>query len=285
MIRRGVPRAVTRGCGLNIHPTAIVDRRADIDRTAEIGPYCVIDAHVHVGPGCRLMHGVYLTGWTHLEPNCILHPGVVVGHEPQDVKYKGERSFCRVGEGTILREYVTIHRGTDPESTTTIGRNCFLLAASHVAHNCTLGDHVTLINAVLLAGHVKVSDRTTIGGGAGIHQFVRIGELSMIAGTARVTMDVPPFALIDAAGRVAGLNRVGIRRAGYTTAESNAVREAYRTLYRPGLGFRNAVAELAAAAEQSPAPVQRLVEFLTTPSRRGFAGRARGSASAAPSAE
>lgn len=270
---------------MNIHPTAIVDRRAEIDRSAEIGPYCILDAHVHVAAGCRLMHGVYLTGWTHLEPNCILHPGVIVGHEPQDVKYKGERSYCRVGEGTTLREYVTIHRGTDPESTTTIGRNCFLLGASHVAHNCTLGDHVTLINAALLAGHVHVAERTTVGGGATIHQFVRIGELSMIAGNARVPMDVPPFALIDAFGRVAGLNRVGIRRAGYTPAESKAIREAYRILYRPGLGFRQAVSEIAASVEQAPAPVQRLVQFLSAVSKRGIAGRSRGSTPAAPPAD
>lgn len=270
---------------MNIHPTAIVDRRAEIDHTVEVGPYCVIDAHVHVAAGCRLMHGVYLTGWTHLEPNCILHPGVVVGHEPQDVKYKGERTYCRVGEGTILREYVTVHRGTDPESTTTIGRNCFLLATSHVGHNSTLGDNVTLINAVLLAGHVQVGDRATIGGDAGIHQYVRIGELSMIAGTARVTMDVPPFTLIDAAGRVAGLNRVGIRRAGYTPAETKAIRDAYRVLYRPGARFRDVVPELVASADRAPAPVQRLVQFLSAPSKRGIAGRSRGSTPTQPTAD
>jgi UDP-N-acetylglucosamine acyltransferase len=259
---------------LAIHPTAVIDRRAEIDGNVEVGPFCVIEGHVRVAAGCRLYQHVYLTGWTQIGESCVLHPGVIVGHEPQDTKYRGERSYCRIGARTILREYVTIHRGTIPDSETVVGDDCFLLAGGHVAHNCTIGSGVTLINNVLLGGHVRVDDRATLGGGAGIHQFVRIGELAMIAGTARVVMDVPPFALIDTEGRVAGLNRIGLRRAGMSHEDLRDVREAYRVLYASGLSFTEAVERLAGGGSCSAAR-QRLVRFLQANSRRGVAGRSR----------
>ncbi len=216
---------------------------------------------------------MYLTGWTTIAEDCELHPGVIVGHEPQDTHFTGDRSFCRVGRGTIVREYATIHRGTTPESETVVGESCFLLGGSHVAHNCVLGDHVTLINNVLLAGHVEVGERVTIGGGAGVHQFVRIGELAMVSGNARVMMDVPPFAMLDAEGRVAGLNRIGMRRAGIATEQIRAIREAYRELYRIGAPATTVADRIATG--DPPAEVRRLVRFLRAPSRRGLAGRSR----------
>ncbi len=257
-----------------IHPTAIVNPKAEIDPTVEIGPFCVIDAHVRMGPRCRLCHGVYLTGWTEIGEGCVIHPGAIIGHEPQDVKYQGERSFCRIGRETIVREYVTIHRGTIPESETRVGERCFLLAGSHVAHNCTVGDQVTLINGVLLAGHVEVGDRVTMGGGAAVHQFVRIGELAMIAGNASVTMDVVPFSLVDRDGRVLGLNRVGLRRAELSRDEVREIRELYRVLFGSKLAFREAADRATTLAETAAG--RRIAEFLRTTSRRGFAGPARG---------
>lgn len=256
-----------------IHPTAIVNPKAEIDPTVEVGPYCVIDAHVRVGPGCRLYHGVYLTGWTEIAEACVIHPGAVIGHEPQDVKYKGERTYCRIGRETVIREYVTIHRGTIPESETRIGERCFLLAGSHVAHNCVVGNQVTLINGVLLAGHVEVGDRVTMGGAVGVHQFSRIGELTMIAGNGIVTMDVVPYALVNRDGRISGMNRVGLRRAGFARDEIQEIRQAYRLLFRTRRHFAEAV-ERTAAMVQTLAG-RRIVEFLNAPSRRGYAGRAR----------
>lgn len=258
-----------------IHPTAIIHRGAEIDPTTEIGPYCVIDSNVRIGANCRLFHNVFVTGWTQIADGCTIHPGAIVGHEPQDVKYKGERSYCRLGKNGIIREYVTIHRGTEPESTTAIGDNCFLLSGSHIAHNCSLGNNITLINGVLLAGHVHIGDRVTMGGGATVHQFVRIGELAMIAGNARVPMDVLPFAMLDVSGRVIGLNRIGMRRSGLTRDDLHAIREAYRTLHNSGLPFRKAVEKLTLQASASPA-VSRLVQFLSEPSKRGIAGKSRG---------
>lgn len=261
-----------------IHPTAIVNPQADLDSSVTVGPFCVIEGHVQVAANCRLYQNVYLTGWTQIGPNCELHPGVVVGHAPQDIKYKGERSYCRIGRGTILREYVSIHRGTIPESATVVGEDCFLLAGSHVGHNCTVGNRVTLINNALLAGHVEVGAGTTIGGGTGIHQFVRIGELAMIAGNARVPQDVLPFAMTDADGRIAGLNRVGLRRAGIPRDHVADIRNAFRILFSAGSPLNQRIEQLSSAV-QSP-PGRRLLEFVKATSKRGFAGRSRRKAGA-----
>jgi len=256
-----------------IHPTAIVHPHADVDRSVTVGPYCVIEDHVQIGAGCRLYHNVFLTGWTQIGPDCELHPGVIVGHAPQDVKYKGERSYCRIGRGTVLREYVTIHRGTVPESATVVGEECFLLAGSHVGHNCALGNRVTMINNALLAGHVEVCDGVTIGGAAAVHQFVRIGELAMIAGAARAGMDIVPYALTDADGRIAGLNRVGLRRAGIQRDHVTDIRNAFRILFSTGSPLEHRIEQLASAV-QSP-PGRRLLQFVKASSKRGLAGRSR----------
>jgi len=256
-----------------IHPTAIVSPQTDLDSSVTVGPFCVIEGHVQVGAGCRLYHNVYLTGWTQIGPDCELHPGVIVGHAPQDIKYKGERSYCRIGRGTILREYVSIHRGTVPESTTVVGEDCFLLAGSHVGHNCALGNRVTIINNALLGGHVEVGDGATIGGIAGVHQFVRIGELAMVAGAARAGMDVVPFALTDAVGRIAGLNRVGFRRAGFPPEHIADIRNAFRILFSTRSSLENRIEQLASAV-QSP-PGHRVLQFAKASSKRGLAGRSR----------
>lgn len=258
---------------MSIHPSAVIDPKAELDSSVRVGPYCVIDGHVRIAAGCRLYHGVYVTGWTQIDEDCELHPGVIVGHEPQDKKYQGQRSYCRVGRGTILREYVTIHRGTTEESETVVGEGCYLLGGSHVAHNCEVGNRVTLINSVLLGGHVRVGEGATFGGGAVIHQFVRVGALAMIAGNARITMDVLPFALTDFEGRVAGLNRIGLRRAGMAREDIAEVREVFRILFRSGLPFSDAVGRL---DRTSGSEVRdRIVAFLQEKSARGVAGRSR----------
>ena len=257
-----------------IHPTAIVDPRAKIEPTARVGPFCIIEGEVEIGPGCRLLHGVYVTGWTTIGADCEIHPHVILGHSPQDIKYHGERSYCRIGRGCIIRENASVHRGTIPDSEPVVGAWCLLLGGSHVGHNCRVGNRVTLINNVLLAGHVTVEDCVTIGGATAVHQFVRIGELAMVAGGARVVMDVPPFALTDPQGRVAGLNRIGLRRNGYGHEELTALREAYRTLYGGRAEFRDSVQELASKAS-TPA-TRKLLRFLETPTRRGITGRSRG---------
>ena len=265
---------------MSIHPTAIVDKHAELDSDVEVGPYCVIDAHVRVARGCRLYHNVYLTGWTEIGDDCVLHPGVIVGHEPQDIKYEGQRSFCCVGQRNIIREYATIHRGTIPDSATSVGDDCFLLAGSHIGHNCTVGNHVTMINNALLAGHVTVEDHVTFGGGAGVHQFCRVGKLAMVTGNARVPKDVVPYALLDGEGRVAGLNNVGLRRAGIPRENVLELRKAFHILFgrsssgdTRAMAIRSRIERLASVARTPEAC--HLLAFVKAESQRGLAGRSR----------
>lgn len=261
---------------MSIHSTAIVHRDAVIDETAEIGPYAVIDGAVRIGPNVRVYPHAYITGWTKIGAGSEIHPGAIVGHAPQDVAYTGAETYCKIGEKTIIREGASIHRGTDAGSTTVVGNRCFIMAGAHVAHNCVVEDDVTMVNTAALAGHVHVGQRAFIGGGAGIHQFVRIGSLAMIAGHAAQSMDAPPFLLLDVKGRCVGVNSVGMRRAGLTREQRQDVKRAYRILYRSGRPFREAVEAL--ADEVATDAGRNLLEFLRQPSRRGIAAghRSRG---------
>jgi len=252
-----------------IHPTAIVDPKAEIDPSAEIGPYAVIDGPVRIGAGTKVYPHTFITGWTEIGRDCHIHPFAVVGNEPQDLAYDGTETYCRIGDETIIREGASIHRGTDPGSATVIGQRCFIMANAHVAHNCQLGDDVKLVNNVMLAGHVHVGNGAFFGGAAGIHQFVRIGELCMIRGWSRITMDVPPFIMAAHDSECVGVNIVGLRRAGFTPDQRDEIRQAYRILYRNGMTFSAAVEKVAETVKTDPG--RRMLEFLQTPSKRGFA--------------
>jgi len=254
-----------------IHPSAIVSKEAEIDSSADIGPFAVIDGHVKVGPGCRIYPNAYVSGWTELGPKVEIHPNAVVGHVPQDFHFSGERSYCRIGEGTIIREGASIHRGTQPESWTIVGPQCFILASAHVGHNCVLGDSVKVYNCTALSGHVEVGDFAIVSGYSLIHQFVRIGEYCMVGGGSRIGMDVPPFMSAVYESQCYGYNAIGLRRSGKFTAEEILdVKGAYRTLYRSGKPFGQAVEELAGAVKTRTG--KRILEFLKSPSKRGFVG-------------
>jgi UDP-N-acetylglucosamine acyltransferase len=253
-----------------IHPTAIIDPRAEIDPTADIGAYAIIDGPVRVGPGARVYPHAYLAGWTEIGANCEVHPSAVVGHPPQDLAYHGEETYCRIGEGTIIREGVTIHRGTKAGSATIVGKHCFLMANSHIGHNCEVGDEVKMANGALLAGHVHVGDGAFLSGNSAVHQFCRIGELVMVRGLNPVIMDVPPYFTVSHSGLCAGINAVGLRRGGFTAAQRSDVQHAFRTLYRSGMIFQKAVEQLAATVTTDAG--RKIVEFLQAPSKRGIAG-------------
>ncbi len=251
-----------------IHPTAIIDPEAMIDPSAEIGPYVVIEGPVRIGADTRVRSHVFLAGWTEIGQRCDIHPFAVIGHLPQDFHFEGGRSFCKIGDDVVIREHVTIHRGTQPESTTEVGDRCFLLTHAHVAHNCRLGRGVTMINGSAVAGHVTVDDGATIGVCTLVHQFVRIGRLAFLAGQGRIGMDVPPFMTAFGASTIVHHNLVGLRRAGFSAEELREIRQAFRTLYRSGLPFSKAVERLAETVKTGPG--RELVAFLRSESRRGF---------------
>ncbi|HSF57013.1 MAG TPA: acyl-ACP--UDP-N-acetylglucosamine O-acyltransferase [Candidatus Binatia bacterium] len=252
---------------MSIHPTAVIDPRAEIDSEAEIGPYVVIEGPVKVKRGTRVIAHVYLTGWTEIGENNEIHPGVVLGDAPQDKAYKGEKSYLKIGDDNIIREHVQIHRGTRVESSTIIGNHNFLMANSHVGHNCKLGDQIVLANGALLGGYVEVGNSVFISGNCVVHQFVRIGDYALMRGLSGTSRDVPPFAIVDWQHTVRGVNVVGLKRAGFDERRIRDIREAFRVLFRKGRNLSLAVKELETAGEISP-DVLTLLEFIKS-SKRG----------------
>jgi UDP-N-acetylglucosamine acyltransferase len=240
----------------------MVDSDAEIDDGVVVGPYCKIGPGVKLGPGTRLESYVILEENTTVGKDCHLFSFAVIGTVPQDVKFKGKCSYVKMGDGNILREYVTVNRASDEGGATTLGNNNFLMAYTHVAHNCVLGDHVVMANAANLAGHVVLEDYAFVGGVTPVHQFVRIGRHSIIGGGCRVPQDVPPF--IRAAGnplRAFGLNSIGLRRRGFSSESQLILKKAYRILYRSGLNTKKALAQIEAELDQI-VEIRQLVDFV-----------------------
>lgn len=250
-----------------IHPSAIIDRSAEIDASVDVGPYAIIEPGVRIGADTRVYPHAYIARGTTLGRRCAVHPGAVVGHHPQDLAWRDAPSYTRIGDDVIIREHAQIHRGTAPESATLVGDRCYIMATGHVGHNCVLGREVKVSNSALLAGYIEVGDGAFLSGNTSLHQFIRIGELVIVGGGVRVNQDVPPFMMVVPEG-VIGPNTIGMRRAGFSAAQRLEIREAYRLLYRSGLPFREAAARLAATAQSEPA--RRLVAFLQGKSKRGF---------------
>lgn len=251
-----------------IHPTAVIDSKAEIDRTAEIGPYVTIEGPVKIGPHCQVKTHAFLSGWTELGEGTEIHPFAVVGHLPQDFHFEGQRSYCRIGKRVVIREGATVHRGTQPESATIIGDECFLMAYAHVGHNCVLGQGVKVYNMVLLAGHVEVGERATFSGAVMVHQFVRVGKLAFASGAARILNDLPPFMTAFGESSVVQYNVVGMKRAGYDKAAIDEIHEAFRILYRSGLPRRKAVARLEGMLKTDAG--RSLLDFIRVDSKRGY---------------
>lgn len=250
-----------------IHPTAIVDRTAEIDPTADVGPYAVIEREARIGAETRILHHAHVGAWTTLGRRVVVHPFAVCGYETQDLKYRGDVSYAIVGDETVIREHATINRGTEPESRTVLGRNCLIMSTAHVGHSCVLGDRVIIANGGLLSGHITVGDRAFISGNSAVHQFTRVGELVMVAGLCRVPNDVPPFMLVTTHG-VTCPNVVGLRRAGFTSEERFELRRAHRLLFRSNLQWPQAVESVAAMVRTAPG--RRLLDFLKAPTQRGY---------------
>ena len=252
----------------NIHPTAIVQAGAQLAPDVQVGPYSVIGPEVTVGSGTVIASHVVISGRTTIGRGNRIFQFASVGEIPQDRKYGGEPTATEIGAANVIREFVTIHAGTQQDrGKTTIGSRNLLLAYSHVAHDCVVGDDTTFSNNAQLAGHVVVGNYAVLGGFVGVHQFCRIGAHAMVAAGSIVLQDVPPF--VTAAGYPAkprGSNSEGLKRRGFSADEIAAVRSAYKTLYRKALSLEDA--RTAIAAEATAAPVLKLmVSFLETPGR------------------
>jgi UDP-N-acetylglucosamine acyltransferase len=251
----------------HIHPTAVIDPKADIHPEAEIGPYVVIDGPVKIGRGTRVMAHSYLTGWTEIGEDNTIHMGAVIGHEPQDTDYKGGKTYLKIGHRNIIREHAQIHRGTMLESSTIIGNDNFIMNHGHVAHNCEVGNHTVIAGGALLAGYVKVEDGAFISGNCVVHQFVRIGKLAMLRGLSRTSRDVPPYCIMDGTHTVKAINQVGLERAGYSKETIGEIKRAFSQLFRRKSNLAQAIQELEGKGSL-PEEVTYLLEFIKS-SKRG----------------
>jgi UDP-N-acetylglucosamine acyltransferase len=244
-----------------IAPTARIDPRASIAPDVSIGDYCVIEPDVVIGAGCRLETYVYVKRWTTIGEANEISAGTVLGTDPLDKNFTGERSYLRIGNRNKIREHYTISRGTQPESVTEIGDDNYIMTSGHIAHNCKIGSRTVICSCALVAGHVEVEDGAFISGGVVIHQFSRIGELAMIGGNTRVNSDVPPYMLCsDFNAAVKGLNVVGLKRAGFGAADISALKKAYRILFRSRLKLDEALQRI--EVECPTAHTRHLVDFI-----------------------
>lgn len=245
----------------HIHPTAIIHPGAQIGEDCEVGPYCVIGEHVVLGPACKLHSHVVVDGHTVLGRENEIFPFASIGAKTQDLKWKGGITRTQIGDRNTFREYVSIHSATGDGETTVVGSNNHILAYCHLAHNVILGSHVIMSNVGTIAGHVTIEDHAVIGGVVAIHQFCRIGKMSMIGGCSKVVQDVPPFMLADGnPAKTRTINKIGLERRGVSEEAQAALKKAYKILFREGLIISNALAQI--EAELPPLPeIQHLVQF------------------------
>ncbi len=253
-----------------IHPTAIVHSNAKIARGSEIGPYCLIGDNVSIGAGTILQAHVVVNGWTEIGEDCEIYPFATIGAASQDKKYTGERAFTKIGNRTVLREYVSVQRGTGEDSLTAVGDDCLLLAYVHIAHNCIVGNSVTMSNLAQLAGHCEVGDFAVIGGQVGAHQFSRIGRYAMVGGASKVSKDIPPFVLVDGnPAEPSGINSVGLRRAGFSAEDRAEIKKFYKIMYQSKLNVSQAIEQMKSEATTDSG--REIIAFLEAPSHRGIA--------------
>jgi UDP-N-acetylglucosamine acyltransferase len=266
----------------NIHPTAIVDMRAELAEDVEVGPFAIIEADVHIDEGSVIHHHAFIGTGARIGKRCIVHHAAVVSNVPQDLKFKGtEKTYVEVGDDCTIREFATLHRATIHEfetnagtldGVTRVGRGSLIMAYAHIAHDCFVGEEVILSNSVQMAGHVSVESFAIIGGGCLIHQFSLVGSMVMIGGGAQIRKDIPPFALIGGEElKFSGINRVGLQRRGKSPDTIRAIKDAYKSLYDSGLNISDGLAKLSSSELAVIPEVQQIIHFVRS-SRRGIVG-------------
>jgi len=250
-----------------IHPTAIIGGKAKLG-DVDVGPYAIIEDGAIIGDGTSVLAHAYITGGATIGKNCEVHMGAVVGHVPQHLKYKGAKTYLKIGDRNIIREYCSIHRGFEEGSATVIGNDNLFMGFSHIAHDCHIGSNTVVCNGALVAGHVTVEDNAFISGNAAVHQFVKIGTLAMIGGLARVVKDVVPYTLIEGDSEACSLNVVGIRRSAIGAEAAAQIKKIYKLVYRSGLNVSQALAEAAELGALAP-EAEKMVSFIKS-SERGI---------------
>ena len=252
----------------SIHPTAIIDETAELAADVSVAPYAVIGPNVVIGARSKIGAHVAIERDTVIGEDCRVHAGAVLGGDPQDLKYAGEASRLVVGDRTVVREFVTLNRGSAARGSTDVGTDCLIMAYAHVAHDCVIGDHVVIANAVNMGGHAIVGDWVVIGGMSAVHQFAHIGDHAFIGGMSAVRKDVPPY--VKASGnpmRLFGLNAVGLQRRGFTSETRTEIRRAYRILFQSKKNLGDAMDEVRSTLELSP-QLEHFLQFIER-SKRG----------------
>jgi UDP-N-acetylglucosamine acyltransferase len=254
-----------------IHPTAIIDSKAEISEGVEIGPYSVIEKNVLIGEGTKIGPHVVIREGTYIGKQCQISQFASIGEAPQFVGYKGEKTFLQIGDHNIIREFVTLHRGTiKGGGKTVIGNENFLMAYSHVAHDCQIGNQVVMANGATLAGHILIEDFAIIGGLSAIHQFCRVGTYAIVGGLTGVLLDIPPYT--KAQGDIAklfGLNTIGLKRANFSEETLKALKKAYRIIFRSSLTLEKAMKRVVEDEISQTPEVQHFLQFIQC-SKRGI---------------
>ena len=254
-----------------VHETAIVDPSAELCAGVEIGPFAIIGPGVTIGANTRIGPRVLVERDTTVGAHCRIANGAVLGTDPQDLKYEGETTFLEVGDRTVIREFATLNRGTAASGRTVVGSDCLLMAYSHIAHDCELGNHVIVSNATNMAGHVTIEDWTIISGLVAIHQFVRIGAHAFVGGGSRIPQDVPPYCRVvgNPSPKLYGLNTVGLERRGFSTDVRRRLKKVYRVLFQSNLNLSQAIAQVEADPTLMDPEVGYFLDFIRK-SKRGI---------------
>ncbi len=253
----------------NVHPTALIERGAQLDDDVTVGAYAIIGKNVKIATGTVIDAFAQVLGFTEIARNCHIFSYAVVGNIPQDLKYKGEKSFLFIGEGNKIREFVTINPGTQKNSNTIIGNNNLIMAYAHIAHDCKIGNNNILANCATLAGYVEIENHTVIGGLAAVHQFCRIGSYAIVGGCSKVTQDVPPYSLCDGhPAKVRALNLLGLKRAGFSSQTIHLLRKAFKILFFENHPFPEAKKIIKNELPLIP-EIKKLLEFISK-SKRGI---------------